>query len=66
MIFAANGDSLNNIHEAPWDHDTERNLTVVGTIGRVQGTRALVEAYLALQLTAQRRGQSGSRFAIGS
>jgi hypothetical protein len=52
-VFAAGGDRGQDIVGVARDDDTDRNLAVVGGIGRVKGAAAGIESHLASNLAAQ-------------
>ena len=55
--FAAKGDSRENIVHVMREDDANRNLAIVGTVGGVESTAALIETDFAAQGAAQGLGQ---------
>jgi hypothetical protein len=54
----ARRDRLYHNRGVPWDDDADGDLTVVGDIGGVEGSAAVLKAYLAADPSAELSGQS--------
>jgi len=52
-MFAAQGNRGENVFGVARDYDSDRNLTVVGTVGRIEGAAAGVKADFAAQMAAE-------------
>ena len=51
--IAAGGDGSDDVVDGLWDDEADRDLAVVGGIGRVEGAGCVVEPYLTLNCLAE-------------